>query len=116
MTNIYRHTDDMGEISGFGGEYEKCCQDMLEAGVNWLISKTNPDFQVLESHRIYGIVKLEGADAQELDDVVLKASGGEATGAMHHTVMSRLAYIAKNGWDRYCEELRKSEIEGENHD
>ena len=32
----YRHTEDMGEISGFGGGYEKLCQDMLNAGVRIL--------------------------------------------------------------------------------
>jgi hypothetical protein len=28
----------MGQISGFGGGYEAACQDMLNAGVNWLVA------------------------------------------------------------------------------
>lgn len=105
----FRHTTDMGEISGFGGDYEECCQDMLEAGVMFLANKQSPDFKVLENPQIYGIVKLEGADAEALEKAVLAAAKGEATGAMHHAVMSRLAWIGKNGWSAYCAKLREPE-------
>jgi len=103
----YRHTDDMGEISGFGGGYEACCQDMLEAGVRWLDEHKGTDVKVLENPHIYGIIKEGSPETEALSAAVIEASKGEATGAMHHAVMSRLMFIAANGWDRYCEELRK---------
>lgn len=107
----YRHTPDMGEISGFGGGYEKTCQDMLEAGVKWLAerykSDTQTDVQMHGYKGIYGILVADSDDAKELEKVVLDASGGDCTGAMHHAVMSRLGYIAKNGWFAYCDEIRK---------
>lgn len=103
----FRHTPDMGEISGFGGGYEKCCQDMLEAGVQWLTSKQNPDLKGHSYAGVYGVMVVDSDDAKEMEKTVLDAALGEATGAMHHAVMSRLFWIAKNGWDAYCAELRK---------
>lgn len=107
---IYRHTPDMGEISGFGNGYEECCQDMLEAGVKWLVA--NKDRRELNAHGfkgVYGIFIADSEDAKALEKAILDAAKGEATGAMHHTVMQRCFVIAKNGWDWYCEELRKKD-------
>jgi len=102
----YRHTEDMGEISGFGGGYEDCCQDMLSAGVRWLRGNGAVDLQGHHYKNITGIFVSESPDAKALEQVVLAASGGEATGAMHHAVMSRLFFISENGWDTYCRECR----------
>ena len=104
----YKHTKDMGEISGFGGGYEATCQQMLHNGVSFLAERSGVDLRVLESPQFYGIVKLEGDDAGALEKAVMDGIEG-ATGAMHHAVMSRLAYINKNGWNAYCAELRKHE-------
>lgn len=104
----YKHTEDMGEISGFGGSYEATCQQMLHNGVSFLASRSGTDVRVLENPQIYGIVQLEGEDAEALESAVMDGIA-DATGAMHHAVMSRLVYINKNGWDAYCTELRKSD-------
>jgi hypothetical protein len=104
----YRHTEDMGEISGFGGVYESCCQDMLEAGVLWLNERTSaPDLKLHSYKNVYGVLVADSEDAKAMEKVVLDAAKGEATGAMHQAVMTRLFFIAKNGWDSYCVELRK---------
>ena len=105
----FRHTPDMGEISGFGGGYESCCQDMLEAGVNWLQEHTGADLRAHGYKNVYGVFVPDSDDAKALEKVVIDASGGEATGAMHHAVMSRLFWIQKNGWAAYCAELRKGD-------
>ena len=36
MPTKREYTPDMGEVSGLGGAYEKCCQAMVLAGVEWL--------------------------------------------------------------------------------
>ena len=108
MNTEYKHTKDMGQISGFGGNYEDVCQQMLHNGVLFLGRRSAADVKVLESPQIFGVVQLEGDDAQALEDAVMDGIE-DATGAMHHSVMSRLAWINKNGWDAYCDELRKSE-------
>lgn len=105
----FRHTPDMGEISGFGGGYEACCQDMLAAGVQWINEHPKPDLEGHGFEGVYGIFVPDSDDAKAMEKVVVAAAKGEATGAMHHAVMSRLFYIGKNGWDSYCAELRKRE-------
>lgn len=108
----FRHTPDMGEISGFGGGYEKVCQDMLEAGVKFIHDKhlSGGDVKVSEYANVYGICFPENQPTKDMERAVLDA-GKDCTGAMHHAVMSRLAYIARNSWDKYCEECRKHEAE-----
>lgn len=104
---VYRHTPEMGEISGFGGGYEDVCQNMLEAGVNWL--DANPDARP-EGHgfkNIYGIFEVTNDDGLALEKVVLEASGNEATGAMMQAVMQRLLQIRDIGWDQYKAEILK---------
>ena len=103
----------MGEISGFGGGYEATCQDMLEAGVLWLLS--NPDrrdIRIGEYEGIYGVALIEGADGKELERVVLRAADGDCTGAMMHAVMRRLSYIRDHGWEVYRSTL---ETKGDDH-
>lgn len=110
---MYRHTEDMGEISGFGGGYEKVCQDMLENGCLWLEQNPqNKDLNAKGLEGVYGIFIPESADAKALEKAVMNGID-DCTGAMHHAVMSRLFYIAKNGWDKYCEELRNRKMEAE---
>jgi hypothetical protein len=107
----YRHTEDMGEISGFGGGYEEVCQQMLENGCKWLEENKNPELTAAvpgnENIKVFGILIPESDDAKALEDAVMEGVG-DATGAMHHAVMNRLFWIAKNGWDAYCVELRKA--------
>lgn len=107
----YRHTEDMGEISGFGGGYEETCQKMLEAGVIWLSQHPNADLRGHEFAGITGIFTPESDDAKEMEKAAMEACNNDCSGAMHHTVMSRLFYIAANGWTKYCEELRKRKAE-----
>lgn len=107
----FRHTPEMGEISGFGGGYEECCQDMLEAGVLWLQEHPQPDLQGRTLTNVYGILLADSDDAKAMERIVIEAAKGEATGAMHHAVMSRLFVIAQKGWPWYIEELTKHEAE-----
>lgn len=105
---VFRHTPEMGEISGFGGSYEEACQDMLEAGVKWLEANKDKkkDLEGRTIKNVYGIFEVTSDAAKTMEKAVMESDGGKgATGAMHHAVMSRLFYIAANGWDKYVEEL-----------
>lgn len=106
----YRHSEDMGQISGFGGGYEKTCQDMLDAGVKWLNEHPkHDDLNMRGLKNVFGLLEANSPDAKELERAILAAGGSDITGAMHHAVMSRLLFIAKNGWDKYCSEVRGEE-------
>ena len=114
----YRHTKEMGQISGWGGDgnpkggdgYENCCQDMLEAGVKWLIDNPSCDLKIQSYEHVFGFIRPLNDDAKALESVVVQASRDEATGAMVHAVMARLFYIRKQGWDKYQKEL--TEVKG----
>lgn len=105
----YKHTDDMGEISGFGGGYEATCQNMLDAGVKWLLSNPEKNPAYKEFTNVYGLTMDENDDMKELQDVLVEASGNDTTGAMMQAVSGRLMFIKKNGWEKYCEEVRAKE-------
>ncbi len=103
----WKHTPEMGEISGFGGGYEAACQQMLHQGVEYLISlgERRPDFEVETYRGVFGICDLTGPDAEGLEAAV--CAGVDPSGAMHQAVMMRLRFIAENGWERYVAELTK---------
>ena len=113
---IYRHTPEMGEISGFGGDYEKTCQDMLEAGVKWLEANKDKkkDLKGKTFENVYGIFEADSEAAKDMEKAVMEPVKGQgATGAMHHAVMENLFYIAKVGWDKYVEECTAAKAKKE---
>ena len=101
---IYRHTPEMGEISGFGGTYEQTCQDMLENGMKWLVANPDSDVKAQEYPNIFGLASVSGEDGDSLENAILDGITN-ATGVMHHAVLNRLVWIKNNGWDKYVEEL-----------
>jgi len=107
----YRHTPDMGEISGFGGGYEAVCQDMLSAGVNWMMEKklSGGDLKAHTFAGIYGLIEPDNDNARELEKVLAEAAHGDCTGAMMQALMERCIWISKHSWDEYCVEMRKAE-------
>ena len=103
----YLFTPDMGEISGFGGGYEQTCRNMLATGLEWLDAHPDADPSFKGMKNVYGIIVDDNDDAKGLSEAVVSGSGGDCTGAMHQAVVSTCLFIRKNGWDRYCEEMRK---------
>ncbi len=103
----HRHTADMPEISGFGGAYEEACQNMLEAGTQWM--DEHPAAKVVFStfQGVTGLITDESDDAKALEKVMADAVGGDCTGAMMHTLMLRVLFIKAQGWDTYCQRLRE---------
>jgi hypothetical protein len=93
------------DISGFGGSYEWGCQRMLQLGIQFL--KENPDFDFSgykNFKNIIGIFAKEPENGKRLDeaimnDIELKKHG--VTGAMHQAVIQHLAYIHKNGYEKW---------------
>lgn len=108
----YRHTPEMGEISGFGGAYEKACQDMLEAGVKWLRAQPEQpvDLQFKGFKGVFGVCDASNENAQKLDEAI-SAACDDYSSLMHHSVIQRLFYINTNGWQAYCDYLVRAQQE-----
>lgn len=114
----YLYTDDMAELSGFGGSYEAGCRAMVVAGLEWLDAHPDAKPQFHGCKNIFGIIQSDNADAKALSDTMLDAPievDGEkttvgdygATGAMHQQAISHVLWISRNGWDKYVAESRE---------
>lgn len=105
----YQFTDDMREISGFGGGYEQCCRDMVLAGVKWFDEHptAKPSFKGFKN--VYGLIMDDNEDAKALSKAVVDAANGDCTGAMHQASISHVMRIKQVGWEQYCAESRKLE-------
>lgn len=94
------------DISGFGGNYEAACQQMLLRGIAWLKEHPDFDFSAYKTYKnVYGLCSSTTAQAEDLDKVI--CAGLNPSGAMHQGVISHLAYIHKNGYDEWLSEASK---------
>jgi hypothetical protein len=102
------------------GLNEAGCQKMLLQGLQFLKDHPNFDFKVYTQYsNIYGICEGKGQDAKDLDEAVCKNI--DPSGAMHQAVINHLAYIYKNGHDKWIQEARERdhkiyEIDGQDLD
>ena len=103
MTTKYQFTDDMNEISGFGGGYEEACRAMLMAALEWLDANPEADPQFHGYKNIYGVISEDNNDATTLSQVIMDASEGDCTRAMHQAVVSAALWIRAHGWDAYVQ-------------
>lgn len=113
----YKHTPQMGEISGFGGGYEATCQKMLHQGVSHFFKRRdelgedwNPRFQSFQNVIGLCLPEEDNPHAKELEEAIMKDID-DATGAMFHTVVSRIFWIAHNGWDAYVKDMTEKKEE-----
>lgn len=108
LDNVAKHkfTSEMGEISGFGGGYEKTCRAMLDAGLQWFDNNPDADPKFNGMKGVYGIITEDNDDAQALSEAVVSVTD-DASGAMHQAVVTSCLYIKKNGWDTYVEAMSK---------
>lgn len=90
------------DISGMGSGYERACQQMLKAGLEYLHDKPDFKFDFEEYERVYGVCWSTSDEAKKLSDVVTSATEG-CSGAQHHVVINHLAYIYKHGYDKWLE-------------
>lgn len=114
-------TEDMGEISGFGGSYEAGCRAMVLAGIKGIDENPNADPQFTGFKGVFGLVMDDNADAKALDEAILNAevtypdmNGGksfkvrkECTGAVHHAAINHVLAYKRMGWNEYCKVLRE---------
>lgn len=105
------YTDDMGEISGFGGGYEATCRAMVLAGLDWFdeFPDAKPEFHGYKG--IYGIIEEDNLEAKALSAAVVAAANGDCTGAMHQAVIGHVMAAHRLGWEGYCAEMRKRDDE-----
>ena len=105
--NDYAWTPDMGEISGFGGEYEEACRQMLRQGLQWCDAHPDAKPRYKGFENVYGLCIDDNEDAKQLDKALTADIPGGPTGAMHQAVVSHIFFIRANGWEAYCAKMRE---------
>jgi hypothetical protein len=105
----YNFTENMGEISGFGGGYEEACRAMLKAGLEWCDANPTADPQFRGGQGVYGMLEEDNEDAKALSKALLDGAGGDCTGAMHQAVFRHIMFIRQHGWNKYVEGMTNRE-------
>lgn len=113
-------TDDMREISGFGGTYEGACRVMVLAGLDWLDAHPDVAPKFSEYENVTGIINSENPEADAMIKAMCEAAEkygeqhneGGVTGAMVHATVHHTMYAHTNGWEAYAAEMRAPEGEG----
>ena len=101
-------TDEMGEISGFGGDYEAACRNMVRAGVKWFDEHPESEPQFHGYKNITGIIVDDNDDARSLSVAIVDACH-DCSGAMHQAAVSHVLAIKRLGWEKYSEEMKQRE-------
>lgn len=105
-------TEDMDEISGFGGSYELGCRAMTTAGAAWLASHPDAHPRILTSEQIIGIAIADNDDAKAFENAVLTpVSEMGATGAMVQYSMWHACKAHEIGWPAYQARMRDKKAE-----
>ena len=111
--NKYEYTDEMSEISGFGGSYEAACRKMVIAGLEWLDEHPDADLKFGGFEGVYGLITDESEDAEALTKHIIAAvsnsQDGGPTGAMHQAAIQHILFIKRNGWDAYVREMSQKD-------
>jgi hypothetical protein len=102
----YQFTEDMNEISGFGGGYEAGCRAMIVAGMEWFDLNPTATPKYKGYKEVFGICMEDNTDAKALSAAMIKACH-DCTGAMHHCCVMHVFKAREMGWGAYCTESRK---------
>jgi hypothetical protein len=86
-------TDDMAEITGFGGKTEQGVRDSITVGLDWLEKHPEKDIN-------------KPGDKKELEAVIDEHEPGHS-GASFAAVMRHIQMATKKGWDNYVSESRQ---------
>jgi hypothetical protein len=102
MSKKYCFSSDMRPITSPGSDYEESVRAMVIAALNWL--DDHPKAQPL----FYGMkgVNQDNEDAQHIFSAMDKAVSG-SSGSMLSFAVSTVLYIRKQGWEAYCQEMRR---------
>lgn len=108
----FHWTEDMRQISGFGGGYERTCRAMVSAGCKWWSEHSEADPQFHGYKGVYGVIAEDNDDAKTLSKVVEEASNGDCSGAMHQASISHvMAWRHLGSWIAYQGKMREMKRE-----
>lgn len=106
ITPGFEWTEDMREISGFGGGYERACRQMISQGCAWWSEHANADPKFHGFKSVIGICLEDNEDARALSAAI--SAGIEPSGAMHQAAVSHVFHWRRLGsWLAYQTSMRE---------
>lgn len=95
MSRRISFTEDMNEVTGFGGFYERCCRAAIVAGTEWWLKHRDEPFNPEKLQRAI----FEALVAR--DNGTKARLGEELTATQMAVILHHLRYIATHGWSAY---------------
>jgi hypothetical protein len=120
MPGKYVWTDDMREISGFGGSYEGGCRVMVTAGLEWFDGHPDIEEPLFKEYKnIAGLIIETNPNAKALTKAMCKAAdraypNGGVTGAMMQYTVHHVFKARALGWPAYVammQDMKRKEAE-----
>lgn len=105
VTPGFEWTEDMADISGLGGDYERACRQMISQGCAWWAQhpEVEPEFHGFKN--ITGICVEDNKDAERLSAAI--CADIDPSGAMHHAAVAHVLHWRKLGsWGAYQHAMR----------
>lgn len=94
-----KYTEDMKEISGFGGVYEQECRKMVLGLLDWIDANPDEEAFILSEQGVF-------KPSPELDAKLLQISPN-CSEAMAVAAFRHVSYIQENGWPAYVRKMKK---------
>jgi len=115
--HIYEFTDDMNEVSGYGGDYERACRAAIAVGATWVSLHPAAEPEVDGNNGISGYVRGANEDGAKMldciDDQPFRMDDGREvklgdvlTPAMYYVALYHIGFITEFGWNAYAEKMR----------
>lgn len=99
-------TDDMAEVTGYGGVCEEQARQAVIAGVMWLEDNPTAQPEVKADPMVFGAYN-NNADAKLLEATMGAEMEGESAAAMQ-TCLGHVLWAYKHGgWDAYVAESKR---------
>lgn len=102
VTLGFEWTEDMRDISGFGGGYERACRQMISQGCAWWAAHPDADPKFHRFKDVMGLCFEDNDDARSLTEAINENIEGGPSGAMHQAAVSHVFTWRREGsWTAY---------------
>jgi hypothetical protein len=116
---LYEFTDDMCQISGYGGDYERACRAAVAVGATWVTLHPFAEPQIDGNNGVSGYVRGANEDGAQMldciddqpftmDDGRKVPLGDVLTPSMYYVALYHITWIAEHGWNAYAEQMRSA--------
>jgi len=104
----YDWINEIGEISGFGGEYEESCRQMVTAGLKWLEQNEGPSTEFSTGDNVFAQIDEEADATDELRTHMVSAVDMDPSPSMLHLCLKHTLYANEIGWEGHVTQLENN--------